>query len=74
MRLAGLPDLASQSAADRHSPFLAAHSSSLETQQPKLVLSQLPTKMLLERSQSAEAEHEPPTASHCVVFEIFFRP
>ncbi|KAI0239003.1 hypothetical protein LSAT2_010251, partial [Lamellibrachia satsuma] len=47
--------------------------SSLETQQPKLVLSQLPTKTLLERSQSAEAEHEPPTASHCVVFEIILR-
>ena len=63
-----------QSASETHSPFLAAHTSSLETQQPKLVSSQLPTKTLLERSQSAEAEHEPPTAAQSALDEMRITP
>ena len=59
---------ASQSAVERHSSFIAAHRTSLEMQQPISASSQLPLKMLLETSQSAWAEHEPPNASHWDVF------
>ena len=48
-------------------PFLEAHTSSLEMQQPDVELSHRPRNTLLERSQSVEAEHDPPKPSHCSV-------
>ena len=48
-------------------PFLEAHTSSLEIQQPDVELSHRPRNTLLERSQSREAEHDPPKPSHCAV-------
>ena len=67
-------DLALHSSCDRHSPFIAAHTSSLGMQQPKLVLSQRPRKTLEARSQSAGREHNPFTASHAVVDDTILRP